>query len=675
MKGGLGWNDGVYTDFFTPSESAKSLQVYPGKIPVETSQLAAQKAVPVSTKSVEVIKALQANGFKEKLRLEERIQLFLDSSSILYSKVLFELLPIHVNQLAFLHRKTIKFRGATALLVFRTLLADGDETACGWFWLSRYSAENIRDAMIYKVFHDQNKLVRSRGSNYLPVLWNRKVAAKFVSTYSEEEKDIVLHRLWVLGEQGPEASVPSILSILKSSQIPEIKKGAWEALWKLYSRCKKNEALRFAITYKPEKYGVLELSMPKLAMLLKRADAHDIAALKESVLESIKIAALIEEVNRGVSDPTVMKQYLSTKNTQTRVNVIEVLVKHGVITSLVEFDETIKKIDANPFWGLFGLRDRLHKIRESLIGTPSIEMLEAVDIWLDKSGPDYYEKYGLSADKSFLAQVRCDFNDNYSRFRKRYLDYTADMLFQAYQIEKVKNLGQPGVDNGEKTKEYFVPSAEAKLASIDKYITERYIDSAISILAKRGDESDLLMLRKLPFEKFSRFTEDILNMYKRYGTEKDADLVAEYAIRLHIPFKQKAAAIALKLDKKRSVYKKLISTDDVLLIKSVLGESGVPVKEKRVLCERILMHKDESLRKVGFAWLITRMKKKYLEDQLGRYLRQSTYYYNMVCWLDRCLYSPKYLRSSYLKHMKLALLDNTVSLYSVAGEGIGDAVS
>jgi hypothetical protein len=66
----------------------------------------------------------------------------------------------------------------------------------------------------------------------------------------------------------------------------------------------------------------------------------------------------------------------------------------------------------------------------------------------------------------------------------------------------------------------------------------------------------------------------------------------------------------------------------------------------------MLIDKDEKNRVRGIHYLSARLPREELEEILGEYLERETYYYNVVTWLDRLLYSPPPLKHMFAKELE-----------------------
>ncbi len=74
--------------------------------------------------------------------------------------------------------------------------------------------------------------------------------------------------------------------------------------------------------------------------------------------------------------------------------------------------------------------------------------------------------------------------------------------------------------------------------------------------------------------------------------------------------------------------------------------------EASQLLEDFLVDSDDRIRLLAVSVLRARYHPMSLADLLSRYAKRSTYFYNVVVWLDRIIYAPSPLRSYYENEMR-----------------------
>jgi len=67
--------------------------------------------------------------------------------------------------------------------------------------------------------------------------------------------------------------------------------------------------------------------------------------------------------------------------------------------------------------------------------------------------------------------------------------------------------------------------------------------------------------------------------------------------------------------------------------------------------ERMLLENSDVVRRKSVGFFADSYEKDDLEKLLDRYITQPTYYYDVVCWLDRILYAPAQLKAMFIRQL------------------------
>ena len=74
---------------------------------------------------------------------------------------------------------------------------------------------------------------------------------------------------------------------------------------------------------------------------------------------------------------------------------------------------------------------------------------------------------------------------------------------------------------------------------------------------------------------------------------------------------------------------------------------GTPLADRVALAYPLLNAENSDIRLDALALLTTDICEPDLELALDRYVEEGTYYYNVVVWIERCLFAPEPLRGVY----------------------------
>src|SRR5262249_1554860 len=149
-----------------------------------------------------------------------------------------------------------------------------------------------------------------------------------------------------------------------------------------------------------------------------------------------------------------------------------------------------------------------------------------------------------------------------------------------------------------------------------------------------------------------------IRLLERFGNITDGGPLLSLATTTDGDIQRLSAHAALALDAWPSDTARslLRSGDDVLigvLVRSLLTRDSVT---EAALLESSLNDEDDNVRLTVLAYFMEKRSDQELEQLLERYTSQSGYYYDVVCWIDRVLWSPRMLREMYRHQLKNRLL-------------------
>jgi hypothetical protein len=152
-------------------------------------------------------------------------------------------------------------------------------------------------------------------------------------------------------------------------------------------------------------------------------------------------------------------------------------------------------------------------------------------------------------------------------------------------------------------------------------INEKYkVDNfrALKIILRFGDKSDIEMLNKIALNSYGETKRIAIEAIFKFSEDRDSRLVSE----------DRDSRLALIINKDETIYKTSLQ---------MLLKYDLPYKIEVV---KILLKSEiEDRRLDGLSILLSSLNEIELEKFLDDYLSQGTYYYNVVTWLDKCLYA------------------------------------
>jgi hypothetical protein len=177
---------------------------------------------------------------------------------------------------------------------------------------------------------------------------------------------------------------------------------------------------------------------------------------------------------------------------------------------------------------------------------------------------------------------------------------------------------------------------------ITEFRKHRFISAALDGLAKNGIQEDIRYARKyLGNTQFNMADEGAIGLLSRFGDSSDVESLIKAASKLYGATKRFALETAYKLSENKDVLiERLIYADD-----NTTSEIAVEMlskhesSQKVEIAKTLFNSKKDKCRLEGLAIVSRYCDDNELETLLNNYVSQSSYYYNIVTWLDRYLYS------------------------------------
>jgi hypothetical protein len=178
---------------------------------------------------------------------------------------------------------------------------------------------------------------------------------------------------------------------------------------------------------------------------------------------------------------------------------------------------------------------------------------------------------------------------------------------------------------------------------LEPFVRVRYMAAGLKVLANRGNKSDARLARDLVTRQEPELQIAAARILAKWGDPTDGEILLRVAEKSVGDLENISAQGALELDR-GSVDTLLASTDRELIgvfLRWLLDHDAPDLVRK---LEPLLTNSDVGLREKALAVLVRKSTEDELETLLKTYTDKPTYYYNVVCWLDRILYAPPPLR-------------------------------
>lgn len=189
----------------------------------------------------------------------------------------------------------------------------------------------------------------------------------------------------------------------------------------------------------------------------------------------------------------------------------------------------------------------------------------------------------------------------------------------------------------------------------DQFLAQRYAAAALVGLAANGDMRDSHLGRRYLSDSDPRMGQAAIDVLERCGTASDANALVDFARKTYYRhIKERAASLALRLDPGLSgtIDALLQSGDTILTGTAIRSLDRVNTDQGWEKVEPLLTSDKADIRVQATAYAVAMMPTENLEQLLEQYALRPTYFFNVVCWLDRVLYAPLPLRDLYRRDLE-----------------------
>lgn len=540
-----------------------------------------------------------------------------------------EPLSTHDANAIYRYRETITPGISELALLVRSMIYDTNVLVPGWYWY-QYSTGELGDILSWLVISDQMAQVRSRAADLL--------------TRAEIQPDDLAEDFWnYVSHESVENVQDALLSYLRSIANPEL---GTEALARLRDD---NDA-----------FDEVKLDLTGTVLAIQRdADAQLGEFLTDEVVDDLVLDAFME--NRDSLQPETLSQALDANSPDVRLLAAASLlernrltvdearslandndhriraiafrslieegadVRASVLVDDLEYETDLKIKQRYPSW----VRDlgiaKWQLLRDCYRQYSFEELQQAVD-WA-AGGPQAY--YVLATDhfEAFQDQLREDLGEDFERVR----------------VEALEDLE---ADHGRVAREFV---EERRDPELDDFLRLQFSASALAGLAEHGEEGDLDYGHEFIDASYDFVVDEAVKVVQRLGDEDDVDRLVTAARNSYGSTRRLSlqAAVALSEDRD-TLLGELFALEDSGVVTEAIGvfshhnhelEPG-PLME-------LLVHDAKATRECALAALVVDQDAEELERMLAAYTDQETYYYDVVSWLDRLLYSPEALSGSF----------------------------
>ena len=564
---------------------------------------------------------------QSEIDISDRTRLYLQSSAWFSESHLGEVFDNHETNLAFTHRKDWKLSNSEVLFLVRSFISDMQGNRPGWYWVKEWSEDRINNTITDIAINDLNTNVRRAAFSLLADVGFKASRDVLEKGLTDTDKQVILEAIRLFRNNDNSTAIDLIDKVLISDD-SDIRESARAAKIDMMYLSNPNDAISYLI-----------FSRAKITPLIKKT-IDDLSFTADHKL-------LKEALQRA--DVTVRRfsaQYLRKINLLTQDTCYELLKDTDAVVrkeALLELISQGKEIDMDFVRSLFSKRGEEGK---NLLSGAIEEMHadEFLPLLLKKRDP-----------KELLESL--DFFDNNSQEAYRILaeDYFS-LIESRIRVDLDNSFGTFIQESQARLREKYGPIEGLYKTDLIEFMRDRFIAAAMDGLARNGKLEDVKYARKyLGNTTYNKADNGAILLLSKFGDTSDVDSLIKAALRNYGETRKLALETAYALvDDKDALLERLVNDKDKSVAEIAMQKLWKHESDRKLAITLELLESEVDERRIQALSIFAHQcnyNSSELEDLLDVYISRQSYYYNIVTWLDRCLYT----KGQYYKYFESKL--------------------
>lgn len=550
-----------------------------------------------------------------------------------------ELLGAHEVNFLYKRAGDLELLSEERQLIFRSLIA-GEDNVPGWCWFVGRTGAHVDDTIVSLASSDPETDVQRGAFQLLTQLALRPTLNfdSFITTALSHDSYLVqLKALDYFVRVGEFGDLPILEKALEGTDSTV----TYNALIaKLSVLLKENPNSAFAELLSTNQFPTedflakVERVMPRISdeLVLRGIEYEDAGVRRVSAQELER---------RGKMTVAKAREFIKLPDVRLREIGFKALIRHGEQLDAQQVKDSLKEIVREPFAALFGGPfEKPSAGAEEIIlnlyrSHPRARLEEEVD-WYSVDGPIAYR----ALSSTYFAE-RCE------QLRK-----DLDSAFENVKANSTSRLRAKLGPHFDELTEYY------RKPNVDKNIRNSFTAAAIAVLAQHGEAPDIGYGRRFLANKDPVVSREAIKIIEKFGDKSDAAELFKVAKGEVSENRARAVRAILKVTPGVSEISLILAKSEeapvVRMALDAIAKADINVLQEN--CLDLILGENEEIRLLALAHLLRVSSRDFLRATLIAYVARDTYYYNVVCWLDRVLYAPEPLQSGY-KHQLLSRIE------------------
>lgn len=609
-----------------PPESGRQLPT--SESSASSKPLPAQlgETLKVVTESLEAGHLDYGSEEQKKLESFQIARLDLTITTLIYRYYDDELLTPRTINTLFKYREELDSAPRELYQLMRSLVGDPNNVRPGWYWFKDLARDAVEHDLSFIALSDDNEHVRSRALDLITALGIRPhprwiEPEDFVDVALRDEAQTVrkatLEYLKTHGTPDDLKRIQPMSATGDSTLRDQI--GNTRLL--ILARHEPGKSFAELIDNQPSQVqvilGEIEKKSPELS-------SETLTKTLEHKHSGIRELAVRELSRRKELDDEKVTELLKDPSEKIREYCFRSLIGRGREFGAEELRETFQKGKVN-LLGRPGV-DVQSLIIEMYKSFPFDRLSETID-WFSVDGPPAYQALALYHFAAVENRIRTDLEGKFQDIKRLSLDRLRVTLG----------------DSVDDLEERF------RTKGFDESIQLEFTAAALAALAEHGRAEDVRIARLHTSSTWKDVRLGAIKIIDRFGDVSDVKSCISIAQNDFGELRELAARAALKLeDGQREATKAFLASNDTALI-SIAIRSFLTrdAGSGATFLDPLLTSSSGAVRLRALAYFAKTQSEPQLEQLLQSYLAKSSYYYHVVCWLDRFLYAPSLLRAKF----------------------------
>jgi len=566
-------------------------------------------------------------------------RLFLLSATWMSRRYTNDTIGTHEMNLLYKYREQLDPTVTEYFQLFRSILADTSSVIPGWFWFAEWEPKTVRDQLFTLSTRDSSsdvrrralRLLRDAGISLPENLWEQL-------PLSDDALEVRAEAYQYLAAMADENILPFLEANI-SAEGADVGSEARETRLSMLLRLRPKQA--FGELIETGQY-VSDETMRKLKNISAGFDDEDLLKGVENQWEQLRRFSVEELGRRGRFPKDLAEKLTGDPSAPIRELAFTELARQGHPIDLDKVRESLSgEKTSQPNYlgaiaGFYGGGKAEDKADTDAVilafyrHQSADKVLEAVD-WFGVDGWLAYKSLATDHYDALRNDLRPDLENGFARIKQR----SIAAIEPKFGSETTKVLVE-------------------KFKDLEDFIRSQFVESALAGIVANCEPPDVRFGRQYLASDDSATKLAAVRIVSKFGTAEDVPALLQVSREHWGEARDEAGTAALRLSSNPlEVALELTASNSPTLVRNGYGwlyKQGSPEVDKFF---EALMGSESDIGRLRALYYFSRNRTwGDLESMLEAQLNREAYYYNVVTWLDRLLYSPAPLREFFTRDLE-----------------------